>query len=434
MPPAEPSIAHDSAAPDPRPHHRTRDVRRLRHSAADRPFIVIWEATQACPLACQHCRASARPRRDPQELTTDEAVDLMEQVAQFGHPAPLFVITGGDPFQRPDLMTLVRRGTELGLAVSVSPSGTPTLTRQALADLRDAGTRAISLSLDAAAAAAHDGFRGVDGVYALTTRAWHDATDLGLKVQINTTVTRRTVDDLPDIAVQIRDRGAMLWSVFFLVPTGRGRTLAGLDAAETEDVLNILYDLGETIPVKTTEAHHFRRVCLQRTILTRRGVPAIEALSLGPLYRRLRQRIDDLGLTCGRQRPRRPPLQVSAGNGFVFVSHRGQVHPSGFLPLPAGDVRSQRLVDIYREAPLFTALRDPAQLKGRCGACEFRSVCGGSRARAYAVTGDVHAEEPACAYRPGSFPYLADLIEALAASGAGSDPSTAHPLATGGQS
>jgi radical SAM protein len=405
-------------------------VRQLRHATADRPFIVIWEATQACPLACHHCRASARPRRDPHELTTDEAVDLMGQVAQFGRPAPLFVITGGDPFQRPDLMTLVRRGVGLGLTVSVSPSGTPTLTRQALADLRAAGTRAISLSLDAAGAPAHDGFRGVDGVYALTTRAWRDAADLGLKVQINTTATRRTVDDLPDIAAQVRDRGVMLWSVFFLVPTGRGRALTGLDAAETEDVLNILYDLGQTVPVKTTEAHHFRRVCLQRAVLARRGVPAAEALHLGPLYRRLRQRLDDLGLTTGPQRPRRPPLQVSAGNGFVFVSHRGQVHPSGFLPLPAGDIRSQRLADIYRNAPLFTALRDPDRLKGRCGACEFRTVCGGSRARAYAVTGDVHAEEPVCGYAPGSRAYADDLAGLLTAtgtrpdSGVGSAPAT----------
>ncbi|HET9519374.1 MAG TPA: TIGR04053 family radical SAM/SPASM domain-containing protein [Actinoplanes sp.] len=386
-------------------------MRRLRHPAADRPFLVIWEATQACPLACRHCRASARPQRDQRELSTDEAVDLMAQVAEFGRPAPLFVITGGDPFQRPDLMTLIRRGGDLGLAVSVSPSGTPTLTRQALADLCDAGTRAISLSLDAAGATAHDGFRGVDGVHALTTQAWRDAVDLGLKVQINTTVTRRTVGDLPDIAAQVRDRGAMLWSAFFLVPTGRGSSLAGLTAAETEDVLNLLYDLGETIPVKTTEAHHFRRVCLQRAALARRGVPAGAELGLGPLYRRLRRRIEELGLTGGPQRPRRPPLQISGGNGFVFVSHTGKVHPSGFLPLTAGDVRTGRLVDIYRTAPLFTALRDPGRLKGRCGACEFRTVCGGSRARAYAVTGDVHAQEPACNYRPGSFAYGADLSD-----------------------
>lgn len=328
----------------------------------------------------------------------------MVQVAQFGRPPPLFVITGGDPFQRPDLPDLVRHGARMGLPVSVSPSGTPTLTRRSLAELREAGARAVSLSLDAAGAPAHDGFRGVHGVYDLTMRAWDSALELGLKVQINTTVTRDTVSDLPGIAALVRDRGALLWSVFFLVPTGRGQHLRGLDPAETEDVLNALYDLGETLPVKTTEAHHFRRVCLQRAILAERGVSPVEPLGLGPLYQRLRQGFDRLGLADRRRRPRRAPLRVSAGNGFVFVSHRGEVHPSGFLPVSAGNVRLARLVDIYRYSPLFTSLRDPDRLRGRCGACEFRTVCGGSRARAFATTGDVFAEEPACAYQPGSFP------------------------------
>ncbi|NUT45806.1 MAG: TIGR04053 family radical SAM/SPASM domain-containing protein [Saccharothrix sp.] len=388
-------------------------VRVPKRAVGDRPFLVIWEATQACPLVCLHCRASARPARDRLELSTDEAADLMAQVAAFGRPAPLFVITGGDPFQRPDLMTLVRRGTESGLVVSVSPSGTPTLTAEALAGLREAGARAISLSLDGATPRTHDGFRGVTGVYDLTTRAWDDAAELGLKVQINTTVTRDTVDELPEIAARVRDRGAMLWSVFFLVPTGRGRALSSLDAAETEDVLNALYDLGENVPVKTTEAHHFRRVCLQRAELARRGAPHEEALGLGPLYRRLRAELDARGLTDRPRRPRRPPLQVSSGNGFVFVSHRGEVHPSGFLPMSAGNVRTRGLPDIYRTSPLFTALRDPDRLKGRCGACEFRVVCGGSRARAYATTGDVHAEEPICGYRPGSFTAGEDLAGLL---------------------
>jgi radical SAM protein len=379
---------------------------------AERPFIVIWEATQACPLACRHCRASARPARDPAELTTDEAVDLMTQVAEFGRPAPLFVITGGDPFQRPDLHTLIERGTELGLAVSVSPSGTPTLTREAILGLRNAGARAISLSLDAASADSHDGFRGVAGVYRWTLDAWHTAINAGLKVQINTTVTRATVLELPEIAAQVRDRGALLWSVFFLVPTGRGRALAALDAAQTEDVLHALYDLGENVPVKTTEAHHFRRVCLQRTILAARGLDHRDVLGLGPLYHQLRGRLEELALTDRPRRVRRPPLQVSAGNGFVFVSHRGEVHPSGFLPLDAGNVRRGRLADIYRGSPLFRALRDADQLRGRCGRCEFRSVCGGSRARAYAMAGDVHSEEPSCGYQPGSFGF-ADELAAL---------------------
>ena len=207
----------------------------------------------------------------------------------------------------------------------------------------------------------------------------------------------------------------MLWSVFLLVPVGRGRLLSGLDAAETEDLLHILYDLGEHIPVKTTEAHHFRRICLQRDVLARRGIPVEQALDLGPLYQSLRHSLDELSLGGRPRRARRPPLQVSAGNGFVFVSHQGQVHPSGFLPVSAGSVRRQRLVDIYRDSSLFAELRDPSRLDGRCGECEFRRVCGGSRARAYATTGDVFAEEPACAYQPGSFHGDEDMAAFLSA-------------------
>lgn len=384
-------------------------MRAPKQNVRERPFIVIWEATQACPLACLHCRASARPDRDRAELDTDEAIDLMAQIAALGRPTPLFVITGGDPFQRPDLELLVRRGTELGLPVSVSPSGTPTLTRPALAVLHAAGARAVSLSLDAATADGHDIFRGVPGVWDLTMNAWNEAADLGLKVQINSTVTKHNVHDLPKIAAQVRDRAALLWSVFLLVPTGRGQALRSLDAAQTEDVLNVLYDLGQTIAVKTTEAHHFRRVCLQREALARRGDDHVRVLGLGSLYRRLRDDLDSRGPTGHPGRVRRAPLQVSAGNGFAFVSHRGDVHPSGFLPIPAGNVRQRSFVDIYRDSELFTALRDPARLGGRCGACEFRAVCGGSRARAYAVTGDIWAEEPACAYQPGSFPYQQEL-------------------------
>ncbi|WP_188115915.1 TIGR04053 family radical SAM/SPASM domain-containing protein [Salinispora vitiensis] len=384
-------------------------VRAPKQNVGERPFIVIWEATQACPLACLHCRASARPDRDRAELNTEQATALMMQVAEFGRPAPLFVVTGGDPFQRPDLELLVRRGTELGLPVSVSPSGTPTLTRPALAALHAAGARAVSLSLDAATAAGHDGFRGVPGVWDLTMRAWRDAADLGLKVQINSTVTRDNVHDLAELAAQVRDSGAQLWSVFFLVPTGRGQALRSLDAAQTEDVLNVLYDLGETIAVKTTEAHHFRRVCLQREVLARRGDDHVRLLGLGPLYRRLRDDLESRGLIGTAGRVRRAPLRVSAGNGFAFVSHRGDVHPSGFLPVAAGNVRQRSLRDIYRDSTLLTALRDPERLKGRCGVCEFRSVCGGSRARAYAVTGDIWAEEPSCGYQPGSFPYQTEL-------------------------
>lgn len=386
-------------------------LRSFRHDVADRPFLVIWECTRACPLACRHCRAEAKPHRDNGELDTAEAMRLMSQVADFGRPPPLFVITGGDPFQRDDLYALVRHGTDVGLPVAVSPSGTPTLTREALARLHDAGARAISLSIDAAAEADHDRFRGVSGVYGWTMQAWRTARDLGLKVQINTTVTKATVAALPEIARLVHDRGVQLWSVFLLVPTGRGHDLSALTAEETEDALNALYDVGRSVPVKTTEGHHFRRVCLQRAVIEERGADHQATLGLGPLYQRLRSELASGGLVDRQTRVRRPPMQVSAARGFVFISHTGAVQPTGFLPIAAGNVRDTPLPEIYRESTLFTGLRDATRLGGRCGRCEFRQICGGSRARAFAVTGDPFAEDPACSYQPGTFPFADDVAD-----------------------
>ncbi|MFE9098133.1 TIGR04053 family radical SAM/SPASM domain-containing protein [Streptomyces sp. NPDC007264] len=407
-----------------------RAVRRQRQDVADKPFIVIWESTRACPLACLHCRAEAVPDRDPRELDTDAAKDLMGQVAAFGQPAPLFVITGGDPFQRPDLLELVAHGKEAGVRVAVSPSGTPTLTPERLRAVDEAGAVGLSLSLDGSTAALHDGFRGVPGVFRWTLDAWDAARELGMKVQINTTVTRRNLDDLPDVVRLVHDHGAMLWSAFFLVPTGRGKVLGALTAGETEDVLNFVYDVGLTVPAKTTEAHHFRRVALQRRILADLGEDHEEALRLGPLYRRLRDRIGELGLDTGERRVRRPPLDVNAGRGFVFVSHTGTVHPSGFLPLGAGSVRERPLTDIYRSSELFTGLRDADRLGGRCGSCEFRQVCGGSRSRAYGVTGDPYAEEPWCGYVPGSFPRQRELAALLSGGATGKADGAPSPART----
>jgi radical SAM protein len=392
---------------------RAPGVRHQHSDAGDRPFLVIWEATRACPLACQHCRASAQPNRNPGELTTDEAIDLMARVASFGTPPPLFVITGGDPFQRPDLLELVRRGTALGLPVAVSPSGTPTLTRSALQELHEAGARAISLSIDGSTAAIHDAFRRVPGVFDLTRNGWLAAREIGLRVQINTTVTRHNLHDLPNIARLVRDLGAMTWSGFLLVPTGRGAALGSLKPAEVEDVLNWMYDVGAALPTKTTEAHHFRRVVLQRRVLAARGIDPVAALGLGDLYRSLHERTAELGLLDGAARPRRSPMDINAGRGFVFVSHLGTVHPSGFLPVGAGNVRDTPLPEIYRHSELFTSLRDRSRLTGRCGVCEFAPVCGGSRSRAYGLTGDAFAEEPWCGYLPGSFPFQHDVAALL---------------------
>lgn len=381
----------------------------VRHPAIDvsqRPFMVIWEVTRACDLACRHCRAEAAPWPHRAELTTVEARMLVDQIAGFGPPPPLFILTGGDPIKRPDLLHLIEYAARRRLPVALSPSATPLLTSQAIAGIRAAGAVAMSLSLDGDTPATHDAFRGVPGVFERTLEAWDAALRYGLKVQINTTVTGGNVMALPGIARMVRERGAMAWSVFFLVPVGRGERLPQITPLECEDVLNFLYDVGAGLPVKTTECHHFKRVVVQRTIVERRGLGPASVLTFGPLYDALRTRLGPWPAGAGR---RRTPMDVNAGRGFVFVSHTGRVYPSGFMPLPAGNVRRRPLGEIYRDSPLLRALREPASWHGRCGRCEFREVCGGSRSRAYASTGDPAGDDPLCAYVPGSFPFTADL-------------------------
>lgn len=392
----------------------------MRYDLGQRPFIVIWEATRACDLACVHCRAEACPFSDPGELTTEEGFRLIGQVASFGRPHPLFVITGGDPFKRSDLLELVSYAAGKGLPVSVAPSATPLLNRDSIRRLKEAGAVALSLSLDGARRETHDGFRQVDGVFDRTLDCWRIARELGIKVQINTTVTPPNVHDLPEILRLVRSHGAMTWSVFFLVPTGRGEALQGLTAEETEDILHFLYDVSKVVSLKTTEAPHFRRVAIQRRILEEQGVAPVPALGLGetylPLRRRLEEIVPDFNFDAP-ERMRRAPLDVNAGRGFVFVSHTGEVCPSGFLPQSAGNIRKRPLSELYRDSPLFRILRSPDCLQGRCGRCEFRKVCGGSRSRAFATTGNVLAEEPWCVYQPGSFAHQREVGEMVQGTG-----------------
>jgi len=339
------------------------------------PFIVFWETTQACDLVCKHCRADARPARDAEELTLAEGMRLLDEVRAMG--CPLVVLTGGDPAKRPDLVDLVRHGTAIGLRVALTPSATPLVTPDLLERLAGAGLARLAVSLDGATAATHDGFRGVAGSFARTLAILRDARAIGLTTQVNTSVTDLNVGELEAIAERLRGLAITLWGVFFLVPTGRGEALRVLDPDAAEAVLERLVTIARTAPfdVKTTAAPHFRRVLLQHQV-RRREILGID---------------DGIG---------RAPRGVNDGQGIVFVSHRGEVFPSGFLPVPCGSVRREGLAEIYRRHPVFRALRDPELLGGKCGACEFRRVCGGSRARAYAVTGDLFAEEPACAYRP----------------------------------
>jgi radical SAM protein len=396
---------------------RPKKIRHPTYDVGTRPFIVIWEVTRACDLACAHCRAEAMPRPDPAELNTAEAHRLIDQVAAFGPPSPLFVLTGGDPLKRADLIDLVSYAAERHLPVAFSPSVTPLLTPESIKRLREAGLKAMSLSLDGAGPEVHDSFRGFTGTFDRTMKIWETARNCDLKVQINTTVTRLNLADLPGIAHAVKRMGALTWSVFFLVQVGRGSKLAQLTAAECEDVMNFLYDVGTVVPVKTTEGHHFKRVFTQRTILDRHEVAPDEILGLGPTYRALRAALEPWPhVNSGG---RRAPMDVNAGKGFVFISHTGAVAPSGFYPLAAGNIRSQTLGELYRDSALFRQLRDPAQLEGRCGRCEYNSICGGSRSRAFNVTGSGLAEDPLCAYQPGSFPFAQDAAALMASTAAG---------------
>jgi radical SAM protein len=353
------------------------------------PFVVIWETTQACDLACKHCRACAVPHRDPLELSTDEAKRLIDDICRFGRP--LFVLTGGDPLKRSDTVEVVRYGVNAGLRVALTPSGTPLMTPQVLQELHDAGLSRLAVSLDGATAEQHDGFRGVAGSFDWTIRMLEAARSLGLSTQINTTISRHNVHDLENLIALMAKLDIALWSVFFIVPVGRARTEDLATAEEFEAVFNRLYELSTTAPfdIKSTAAPQYRRVVLQRQVAERREGPRGEPLT--PLTAGVGFSLaDGVGRAKG----------VNDGDGFLFVSHRGEIYPSGFLPLSAGNVRTDDLVEVYRSHELFRSLRDRGRLQGKCGACEFRFVCGGSRARAYAMTGDPLASDPLCAYQP----------------------------------
>jgi radical SAM protein len=352
----------------------------------DRPFVVIWETTQACDLACVHCRACAQPIRSALELSTDEAKRLIDEVASLG--APVFVLTGGDPLKRPDIFELVEYASTHGVRISLTPSATPLLTQEAIRKLKQCGLARLAVSLDGPTAEIHDAFRRVPGSYDWTLNAVRWAREIGLPVQINTTITRHNLQYLDSTIALLEQLDIVLWSVFFLVPTGRGSAIDLISAEEFEHVFEKLHETSRRVKfdIKSTEAQHYRRFLLQRRPEEKRKG---NGQSLAPML--ATSTADGIG---------RAPRGINDGKGFVFISHLGEVFPSGFLPVSAGNVRRQSLTEIYRHSPLFVSLRDSKNLKGKCGICEFREVCGGSRARAYALTGDVFAEEPYCVWQP----------------------------------
>jgi len=336
---------------------------------SDRPAIVIWELTRACGLACRHCRAEATPCALPGQLSPEESRRLIAQIADV-QPRVL-VLTGGDPAERDDLCDLVAMASNAGLRVALSPSATPRFLRLDLVALREAGVRRISMSLDGANRETHDAFRGVAGTWDWTMESIRKIKEAGIELQINTTITRQNLNELDEFVAYVWGLEPVLWSVFQLVPTGRAQKEDLLSGEEMEWLFGRLWEVGRQVPfdIKTTEGQHFRRVVAQRNA------------------------------AAGIRSPQ-PPVGVNDGRGFVFVSHTGEVYPSGFLPFSAGNVREGELLDFYRNSPLFQALREEDGFSGKCGCCEFRKLCGGSRARAYAMTGDYLASEPLCTYQP----------------------------------
>lgn len=364
---------------------------RLAESNFDRaPFTLAWELTRACAFACRHCRAEAQPRRDPRELTTEEALRLIDQIKEFGNP--ILVVTGGDPMMRRDLYDILAYAVQKGVRTALTPTTTRLVTAKALARVKEAGVSRVALSIDGPSAEAHDAFRGFRGSFQIAQGIARDIVATGLSLQINTTISRYNLHLLEEMTQMVSDLSAVQWSLFFLVPTGRGKATDMISAEEHEQVFHWLYDLSREAPfdIKSTAAPAYRRVVIQRE--REKALLAGVTGKAPPTLAGAGYRYQD-GL-------HRPAQGVNDGKGFCFISHIGEVCPSGFLPLAASNVREQPLAEIYRHSPLFRDLRDAERLKGRCGRCEFRQVCGGSRARANAVTGDYLAADPSCIYDP----------------------------------
>lgn len=342
------------------------------------PLMLYWEVTRACDLACRHCRAEAIPWRDARELSTTEGRHLLDAVAGFGERIPHLVLTGGDPLRRPDLEALVAHAVRRGITTSVTPSGTPACTPEALRRLRLAGATGVAFSIDGSSAERHDDVRRVRGSFERTCNAVGWALELGLAVQVNTLVSAETASDLPAIEALVRALGAQRWALFFLIQVGRGSVLREVTPEAGEEILKWVCDRAREpgLVIKATEAHHVRRLAAQHA--------------------------DGHERTSNRDTAIRRGWAIRDGGGIMFISHVGDVYPSGFLPIRVGNMRRDDPVALYRHAPLFRALRDPGNFRGKCGACEFRFICGGSRARAYAATGDPLESDPLCVYQPRS--------------------------------
>jgi radical SAM protein len=357
----------------------TPEMGRVSHDFSRNPMLVYWEMTQACGLACKHCRAEAVPGAHPLELSTQESKKFIDQLIDFGDPLPHLILTGGDPLRRKDIYPLIDYARGLGLDVSITPAATTELSNEAITRLHAHGIQALGLSLDGSRAEKHDAIRNVPGTFDRTMEAARHAGRIGLPIQVNTLVSEETADDLPAIYELLRTSfPVMRWSLFFLISVGRGKALNEVSAEQGERIMDWVLDLVPNAPfaVKTTEAPSYRRVAINKMRDAGMAAPDMKKTAV---YR---------------------GFQVRDGHGIVFVSHLGDIYPSGFLPLRCGSVRTDSLANVYRNSEIFRALHTPNQFHGKCGICEYSHICGGSRARAFAHTGDALGSDPFCPYQP----------------------------------
>jgi heme b synthase len=339
--------------------------------------LVAWESTRNCNLTCKHCRASATYGPYQGELDTPSALTLLDQIREVGRP--IIILTGGEPLLRSDIFEIAAYGTDKGLRMVMAPNGT-LITREYARQMAESGIQRISISLDGAAADVHDRFRGVDGAFEGALNGIRLAKEAGIAFQVNTTITKSNLDQIPKILHLAEKLGAVALHIFLLVPTGRGKYIVdkAIDAEEYEKTLNWFYDQRDKtgLQLKATCAPHYYRILRQRAKAEGKRVTfethGLDAVTRGCL----------------------------AGSGFCFVSHTGIVQPCGFLDLACGDVTRESFATIWKESEIFKTLRDVDQLKDKCGCCEYRKVCGGCRARAYEASGDYLTAEPLCQYTP----------------------------------
>lgn len=350
--------------------------RQVRHDIHTTPLIVVWEMSR---------------NGQPGELDTGEGRALLDSLATGPRPRPRVVLTGLDTLQRGDLTELIRHGAGRGLEIALDLPVTPGLDRGRLTELRIAGAATLTLAVDGAAAATHDRFHGQAGVFDRTIRTAREATAAGLRLQISSTLTPDNLAEAPALLARVIGLGARQWNVSLLVPTESGTGRCDLSAAEHEDVLHWLRDVSDRIAVEAADAPQLRRVFHQRA----QGA----AHEGGELHRSLAaETVRLLGARPAAPRRPRPPVVVNAGSGLVYVGPAGDVRPDRLLPLHCGNIRTSPLPEIYAQSPVLRRLRDPSTWTGGCRACAFADLCGGSRAAAYAESGDPFASDPTCPY------------------------------------